>query len=177
MDHEPPVPPEFTREGQETQRLTEMFVEIGQARRTRTDPPPAQRAVFRKLHGVAHGYLERHADLPDAWRVGILQHERLTAWVRFSSDAAPTDADLGTTLGVGIKLFGVPGLNALDETGDTADLIMQNAPRFFVDTAREMVEFTYAGVVQRDYTAYLTAHPRTNDILKAMTAPRGSVLT
>ncbi|GGL00325.1 LodA/GoxA family CTQ-dependent oxidase [Deinococcus radiotolerans] len=177
MDKELPVPPCFNTPDTETQRLTEMFVQIGQARRTRTNPPPAERAVFRKLHGVAHGVLERHADLPEAWRQGLFAHERLDAWMRFSSDAAPTDPDLGSTLGIGLKLFGVPGQNALGEDGGTADLILQNAPRFFVDTARDMVEFTYAGVVQRDYTAFLAAHPTTNDILNAMMAPRGSVLT
>src|SRR3546814_18612793 len=54
---------------------------------------------------------------------------------------------------------------------------MQAASRFFVDDAQQMVEFTYAGVVQRNYNAYLATHKATNDILNAMTAPRGSVLT
>ena len=176
MDKELPVPKCFDT-GDETQRLVEMFVEMGQAKRTRVGPPPAQRAVFRKLHGVAHAVLERRSDIPADWQVGIFAHERLDAWVRFSSDAAPTDADVGTTLGIGIKLFGVPGKNALGERGNTADFIMQNADRFFLDTAQNMVEFTYAGVVQKDYDAYLAKHPKTNDILNAMTAPRGSVLT
>jgi hypothetical protein len=174
---EPRIPECFDTSEAATRRLVEMFVEIAQARRTRNNPPPAQRAVFRKLHGVANGWLERHPSLPEAWRVGIFAHERLDAWIRFSSDAAPTDPDLGTTLGVGIKLFGVVGEKALGGVGDTADLIMQNASRFFVDDAKEMVEFTYAGVVQQDYTTYLAHHPKTNDILNAMTAPRGSVLT
>jgi hypothetical protein len=79
--------------------------------------------------------------------------------------------------GIGVKLFGVPGENALGEVGDTADLIMQNIDRFFVDTAKTMVDFTYAGVVQHDYDSYLAKHPGINDILNAMTAPRGSCLT
>jgi len=40
-------------------------VDIGQARDTALTPPPAERAVFRKLHGVAHARLERHADMPE----------------------------------------------------------------------------------------------------------------
>jgi len=177
MKSELPVPKCFDQPEEATRRLVEMFVEMGQARRTRNNPGPATRAVFRKVHGVAHGYLERSAAIPETWKVGIFGHERLDAWMRFSSDAAPTDADLGTTLGIGLKLFGVPGLNALGEDGNTADLIMQNAARFFVDDAKEMVDFTYAGVVQQDYDAYLATHKVTRDVLNDMTAPRGSVLT
>ncbi|MCY0095744.1 LodA/GoxA family CTQ-dependent oxidase [Hoeflea ulvae] len=177
MEKEPPVPECFETEATSAERLIEMFVEMGQAKRTRVDPPPAQRAVFRKLHGVAHGYLERHDDMPEHMRVGIFAHQRLKAWMRFSSDTGPTSPDLGSTLGIGLKLFGVPGENALGEQGETADLIMQAASRFFVNDAKEMVEFTYAGVVQRNYNAYLARHRETNDILNAMTAPKGSVLT
>ena len=177
MEPELPVPSCFDKPQDATRRLVEMFVEMGQARRTRNNPPPATRAVFRKVHGVAHGYLERATNLPEDWKLGIFAHERLDAWMRFSSDAAPTDADLGTTLGIGIKLFGVPGLKALGENGETADLILQNASRFFVDDAKSMVEFTYAGVVQQNYDAYLAQHRLTRDILNEMTAPRGSVLT
>lgn len=176
MRDELPVPKCYV-ESDETRRLVEMFVDIGQARRTRTGPPPAQRAVFRKLHGVVHARLERRDDMPPEWQLGLFAHERLDAWVRFSSDAAPTDPDLGTTLGIAIKLFGVPGEKAWGGEGHTADLIMQNVDRFFVDTAKQMVDFTYAGVVQKDYPSWLAKHPKTNAILNAMTAPRGSVLT
>jgi len=163
-----PIPPCFDQGGEETQRLVEMFVRMGQAKRIRLGQTPAERAVFRKLHGVAHARFERLETMPKKWRVGIFAHERLKAWLRFSSDASPKDNDLGTTLGVGIKLFGVEGPKALGEGGDTADLIMQNWPVFFVDNAKEMVEFTYAGTVQQDYDTYLAEHPKTNDILNAM---------
>lgn len=177
MEKELPIPKCFDDPADAAARLKEMFVDIGQARDTRLNPPPAQRAVFRKLHGVAHGWLERHGDVPDDWRVGIFAYERLTAWMRFSSDTGPTDPDLGSMCGIGIKLFGVPGENALGETGETADLIMQNIDRFFLDTAKTMVEFTYAGVVQKDYDSYLAKHPDINAVLNAMNAPRGSCLT
>lgn len=177
MDKELPIPKCFDASADASERLTEMFVDIGQARDTALNPPPAQRAVFRKLHGVAHGWLERHADMPDDWRVGIFAHERLDAWMRFSSDTGPTDPDVGSMCGIGLKLFGVDGENALGETGATADLIMQNIDRFFLDTAKTMVEFTYAGVVQHDYNAYLAKHPKINDVLNAMEASRGSCLT
>ncbi|KTW06448.1 hypothetical protein [Sphingomonas sanguinis] len=73
MRKELPTPKFFDKPDQATERLTEMFVDIGQARDTKLNPPSAQRAVFRKLHGVAHGWLERHDDIPEAWRVGIEQ--------------------------------------------------------------------------------------------------------
>lgn len=177
MKKELPTPKCFDKPDQATERLTEMFVDIGQARDTKLNPPPAQRAVFRKLHGVAHGWLERHDDIPEAWRVGIFAHERLEAWMRFSSDTGPTDPDLGSMCGIGLKLFGVNGPNALGEEGATADLIMQNIDRFFLDTAKTMVEFTYAGVVQHDYDAYLAKHPAINAVLGNMNAARGSCLT
>jgi len=177
MKKELPIPKCFDNPADAGKRLTEMFVDIGQARDTKLNPPPAQRAVFRKLHGVAHGWLERREDMPQEWQVGIFAHPRLDAWMRFSSDTGPTDPDLGSMCGIGLKLFGVSGENALGETGDTADLIMQNIDRFFVDTAKTMVEFTYAGVVQHDYNAYLAKHPKINDVLNDMDAARGSCLT
>lgn len=67
------------------------------------------------MHGFAHGRLERHDDMPEAWRVGIFAHERFHAWMRFSSDTGPTDPDLGRMCGIGLKLFGVSGENALGD--------------------------------------------------------------
>lgn len=160
-----------------TARLTEMFVGIAQAKRIKLGQRPAERAVFRKLHGVAHGRLVMDKNIPKELRVGVFNHDCLDAWVRFSSDTAPTSPDLKATTGIGIKLFGVPGHNALGEDGNTADFIMQNYPVFFVDNAKEMEEFTYAGVVEQDYPGYLEKHPKTAAILKQMEKVEGSVLT
>ena len=171
------MPACFGDPDQAAERLVEMFVDIGQARDTALTPPPAERAVFRKLHGVAHARLERHADMPEAWRVGIFAHERLDAWLRFSSDTAPDAPDQGSMCGIGIKLFGLTGDNALGEPGGTADLIMQNIDRFFLDTAATMVDFTFAGVVRKDYASYLADHPAIDRILTDMAAVRGSCLT
>ena len=110
-------------------------------------------------------------------RIGFLSHGPLAAWVRFSSDTSPTSADLLSTVGIGIKLFGVPGRNALGEDSATADLIMQNFPVFFVDDAKEMCAFTYAGVVAGDYPGYLAHHSRTKKILDDMAKVEGSMLT
>jgi hypothetical protein len=171
------VPPCFTKPNQSADRLTELFVDVAQERRIQNGQRPAERAVFRKLHGVAHGRLEMLKRIPKHLRVGVFAHESLDAWVRFSSDTVPASADLKSTLGIGIKLFGVPGPKALGDDGDTCDFIMQNHPVFFVDTAEEMVAFTYAGVVANDYPGYLKEHPETERILNAMAKVEGSVLT
>ena len=68
---EPRIPECFDTRDATTRRLVEMFVEIAQAKRTRNNPPPAERAVFRKLHGVASGRLERHPSLPEHLRLAI----------------------------------------------------------------------------------------------------------
>ena len=159
------------------QRLRELFVQRGQAERIARGQSPAERAVFRKLHGTASARLEVLDSTPPAWRQGIFARDRAEAWVRFSSDASPTSPDLGTTLGVGIKLFGVEQSALLGDEAGTADLVMQNHPVFFVDDLREMVDFTEAGVIEQDYPGYLRSHPRTRRILDAMDRPEGSVLT
>jgi hypothetical protein len=55
---------------------------------------------------------------------------------------------------------------------------MQNFPIFFLDNAKEMCEFTYAGVVESDYPGYLARHKKTARILDEMEKiVEGSVLT
>jgi len=172
-----PIPGCFDSKDQSAERLTEMFVGIGQEDRIKLGQSPAERAVFRKLHGVASGRLVMEHDIPSDLKVGVFVHDSLAAWVRFSSDTAPTSPDLASTVGIGIKLFDVPGPKALGDEGDTADFIMQNFPVFFVDNAQEMCEFTYAGAVERDYPGYLKKHPKTAEILDRMEKVEGSVLT
>lgn len=159
-----------------TERVEEMFVDRVQRQRIERGERPALRTVFQKQHGVASGTFEPRPDLPDDLRVGVFSHGRLPCWVRFSSDTPPTKPDLGSTLGIGIKLFDVPGPKLLGE-GDTADFIMQNYHVFFVDNAEEFCEFTTAGVIDQDYPEYLRHHPRTKFILDAMTKPEASCLT
>ncbi|WAS97368.1 LodA/GoxA family CTQ-dependent oxidase [Nannocystis punicea] len=157
-------------------RLEQMFVEIVQKRRIALGQSPALRPVFRKLHGVVGAKFVVRPGLPPGLAVGVFAGTSYDAWVRFSSDTAPTSADLTSTLGVGIKLFGVPGPKLLGD-GDTHDFLLQNHDVFFVDTAKDMCEFTYAGVVAGDYQPYLDAHPVTARILNEMAKVEGSVLT
>jgi hypothetical protein len=155
--------------------LKRMFVDIVQSRRIKLGPDPAQRPVFLKPHGVAHGRFEVRRDLPESLKIGVFAMSKFPAWVRFSSDTLPTMPDLKTTLGIGIKLFGIPGEKLLGD-GDTHDFI-QNFDVFFVDTARDMCEFTKAGVVEGSYKPYLKSHAVTSEILKEMKKPEASVLS
>ena len=173
-----PIPPCFACVDLEsaTERLVEMFVGIAQQKRIALGQRPAERPVFRKLHGVVHARFEMAPDRP--FRVGVFAYDVLDAWVRFSSDTSPTSPDLGSTLGIGIKVFGVPGPKAYGGDGNTADFVMQNFPIFFLDDAKEMCEFTYAGVVEGDYPGYLARHKKTARILDEMAkVVEGSVLT
>ena len=156
--------------------LKRMFVDIVQGRRIRLGQSPAQRPVFLKPHGIAHGFFEVRQDLPADLKVGVFGPERFRAWVRFSSDTLPSVPDLKTTCGIAIKLFGVPGAKLLGD-GDTQDFILQNHDVFFVDTARDMCEFTKAGVVDGNYAPYLKGHPITDRILKDMKKVEISVLS
>ena len=98
-------------------------------------------------------------------------------WVRFSSDTSPTSTDYKSTCGIGLKLFDVPGKKILGLPDDvTFDFILQNFPVFFVNTARDMCEFTRAGVVGGDFQPYLDKHPETARLLDEMAQPVGSVL-
>lgn len=175
-DHSFDLPPCFDCASEAGARLEQMFVETVQKRRIALGQSPALRPVFRKLHGVIAARFVVRPDLPPELGIGVFAGSSYDAWVRFSSDAAPTNHDLETTLGVAIKLFGVPGQKLLGD-GDTHDFVLQNHDVFFVDTAKDMCEFTYAGVVAGDYQPYLDANPRTAQILKDMAKVEGSLLT
>lgn len=162
-------------QGEATARLKAMFVDVVQQRRIALGERPAMRAVFLKPHGIAYGTFEPAAGLPEELRVGVFGMGRLNAWVRFSSDTQPSNPDLSTTCGVGIKLFGVEGKKLLGD-GDTQDFILQNHDVFFVNNAKEMAEFTTAGVIDHDYDAYINRHPTTKRILDEMAKQVASCL-
>jgi hypothetical protein len=157
--------------------LKTMFVDIVQGRRIAAGQDPAQRPVFLRFHGAARGEFVVRPDLPADLKVGVFARDRFPAWVRFSSDL-PAGPDFKTTVGVGVKLFEVPGRKLLEPETEatTLDFILQNFDVFFVDTAKDMCEFTYAGVVLKDYESYLKKHPKTAQILKDMAQVVPSVL-
>ncbi|GAA2518882.1 hypothetical protein GCM10010423_08850 [Streptomyces levis] len=154
------------------------FVDRRMGQRIAQGQDPVLRPVFTKYHGTARAVLTADPGLPEELSIGFLDAARhrqggLPAWVRFSSDTQPDRPDLRRTLGMGIKLFGVPGPKLLEDEdrADTQDLVLQNHDVFFVDTARDMCEF------QQDPVAYQNAHPETRAILQAMRKPEESALT
>ena len=154
-----------------------MFVEMVQKGRIRAGQCPALRPVFLKPHCVAHGTFQIREELPAQFRKGLFCGEEYPLWARFSSDTLPTRNDYESTLGIGLKLFNTPTPKIFGQADDTTfDFIMQNMDVFFVDTAKDMCEFTKAGVVDGDLASYLDEHPRTTEILDAMAKPVGSAL-
>ena len=151
------------------EHIKQMFVDIAQMNRIKLGSKPAERAVFRKLHGVACGSFQiTSEDLPEKFFQGVFQKgKEYQTWVRFSSDTTPTSPDLNSTCGIGIKLFEVEGKKLLGE-GDTQDFILQNHPVFFVNNSEEMAAFTSAGIIDKNYPAYLESHPITQNILNEM---------
>ena len=159
-----------------TQRLKEMFVEMGQKTKIENGQNPAERAVFRKQHGVAYGTFTVKQDIDPAYRKGIFEADSYECVARFSSDTTPTSPDLHSTLGLGLKLFGVTGPTLMGE-GTTADFIFQNIDRFFARDAQQMCSFTTAGVVDKDYDSYINKHPKLGAILTAMEKVEASCLS
>ncbi|MEP0265677.1 LodA/GoxA family CTQ-dependent oxidase [Dokdonia sp.] len=159
-----------------TQRLKEMFVEMGQKTRIENGQKPAERAVFRKQHGIAYGNFVIKKDIPKEFKVGIFAGDSYECAMRFSSDTSPTSPDLHSTIGVGLKLFGVKGRNLFGQ-GDTADFIFQSIDRFFAKDAQQMCAFTTAGAIDQDYDSYIDKHPELGRILKAMAKEEASCLS
>ncbi|HVI53529.1 MAG TPA: LodA/GoxA family CTQ-dependent oxidase [Luteibacter sp.] len=140
---------------------------------------PAKRAAFIKQHGSAHAVFQVSDDLDERYQVGIFQPgAHYEAWMRFSSDIPDERPDKNSTVGVGIKLFGVPGEKALEEDihVDTLDFVLQNTEVFFAADAMEMAEFKTAAV-NGTLPQWLAEHPETDAILTAMEKPVDSVLT
>lgn len=161
--------------------LKHMFVDQVQYGRIQSGQNPARRPVFPRLHGVAHGRFEVAADLPKKYRVGIFAKSgSFPAWLRFSSDIPDGVPDLKSTVGIGIKLFGVEGekLLAPDTGAPTMDFLLQNINVFFVDNAEEMCSFTKASLTSAEEAdAWLKKHPRTAEILEEMKKVVPSVLS
>jgi hypothetical protein len=158
--------------------LKQLFVDYFQGRGMAAGRDPATRPVFLRLHGVAHGRFVVDPTLPESLRVGLFAQAReYPAWVRFSADVQPGNPDLKGTTGIGIKLFGVEGekLLAPDQRATTHDFILQNHDVFFVDTAKDMCEFTCQSLHGKG-DEYLATHPRTAQVLNDMEKVVDSVL-
>lgn len=156
-----------------------LFVDVAQGGAIASGVRPARRAVFRKTHGVVRARMKLFSDRPSTIRHGIFSGEEYSAWIRFSSDVAPTKSDASQgTVGIGLKLFGVkpPTLAASDQQAPTADLLLQNYDIFFVDTGPDMCTFTDLSLQNRESEWY-ARHPETKTILAEMQKREESVLT
>src|SRR5438105_4197135 len=105
-----------------------LFVDVAQQGDIDTGERPARRAVFRKLHGIAHGVFTLDASRPSAVREGVFAKDgSFHCWVRFSSDVSPdTDDNDNGTNGIAIKIFDFadgPTLASHDPNAGTIDLI------------------------------------------------------
>jgi L-lysine epsilon oxidase-like protein len=159
--------------------LKQLFVDFFQGHSIAAGRDPATRPVFLRLHGAAHGRFLVRPDLPPELQVGVFgQQIEYPAWVRFSSDVQPGQPDLKGTVGIGIKLFevGSEKLSAADRHAVTHDFLLQNFDIFFVDTARDMCEFTCASLNGK-FDEYVAQHPLTGEILDAMSQVVDSALT
>jgi hypothetical protein len=150
--------------------LEQMFVEQVQRGRIEAGQCPARRPVFLRLHGVAHARFEIVDTLAQELQIGVFEPGKVyPAWVRYSSDLPDGRPDLKSTVGIGIKLFEVPGEKVLgpDHHAPTHDFLLQNINVFFVDDAKDMCAFTRASL-DGCGDAWLADHPRTKQILDEM---------
>jgi hypothetical protein len=167
------VPPHSVIEPIEDIRAS--FIDKFQKKRIEDGEKPAERAVFRKQHGVAKGKLTVVDTCPAKFLVGLWAGGPYDVWMRWSSDAPPDVPDQeNNTLGFALKLFGVKGptLATDNPLASTADLIFQNSDIFFVDNAQEM-----AAISSKEETKAFTAvHMRSLLILKEMAKEERSLV-
>ncbi len=160
------------------QCLQHMFVDLVQKGRVAQGQCPVRRPVFLRTHGILKGTLTLVEKVPAAYRVGLWAQSKKShpVYVRYSSDLADGRPDWKSTIGIGIKIFGIPGKKVVSDDGaDTADLLLQNVPNFFVDTARDMCGFTKASL-EGWSDEWIQEHaPKTAELLDQMAKPIRSV--
>lgn len=140
---------------------------------SRPGPPQAtvKRPVFLKPHGCAKARFTVEGDLPEALKVGLFaKGSTHDAWVRSSSDTIPSTPDQGkSTVGFAVKVLNVEGAKILagEEGAGTQDFLTQNHHVFFVDKAKDFLEFTEAAFAGK-LNEYFAAHPVTKKTLDDM---------
>ena len=159
--------------------LQHMFVTMTAKRRVeKLGQCPARRPVFLRTHGIMKGHIEFKSDIPSNLQYGIFANPGKSnpVFVRYSSDLADGRPDWKSTIGIGIKIFDIPGKKIVSDDGaGTADLLLQNVPFFFVDTAKDMCEFTKASFEGWSDEWIQRNAPDTNALLDAMAKPIRSV--
>ena len=158
--------------------LRHMFCDLVQKKRVEEQGQcPARRPVFLRTHGIIKGEFTILDDLPEAYRQGMFAAAGThPVYVRYSSDLADGRPDWMSTIGIGIKVFDVPGEKFVSDDGaNTADFLLQNVPYFFVDTARDMCNFTKASLEGWGDDWIQQNAPKTNELLDNMAKPIRSV--
>ncbi|MBS7253591.1 LodA/GoxA family CTQ-dependent oxidase [Flavobacterium branchiicola] len=158
--------------------LRYMFCELVQAKRVKQGQCPVRRPVFLRTHGIMKGNFVIHENLPKEFRHGMFKKSgNFPAYVRYSSDLSDGRPDWMSTIGIGIKIFGIPGEKVVSDDGaETADLLLQNVPFFFVDNASDMCNFTKASLEGWGDDWVQKNAPQTNELLDKMAKPIRSVL-
>ena len=167
------IPPRSLTEPIEDIRAS--FIDKFQKKRIEHGERPAERAVFRKQHGVAKGRLTVSDTCPAKFRVGLWAGGPYDVWMRWSSDAPPNVPDQkNNTLGFALKLFGVKGptLATDNPLASTADLIFQNSDIFFVNDAHEMAAISS----DEEGEAFTAVHLRSKLILDEMAKEERSLV-
>ncbi len=157
--------------------LEHMFCTMTQERRVVMEGQcPARRPVFLRTHGILKGEIRilDDATIPEDYKHGLFKSpSKHPVYVRYSSDLADGRPDWKSTIGIGIKIFDVdstaPNVKAKNnKKEDTADLLLQNVPNFFVDTAKDMCNFTKASFEGWGDEWIQENAPNTNALLDAL---------
>ena len=124
----------------------------------KTDPPggPAnlsgEPAVRRDTHAKTHACVKAdfqvNSDVPQEFRVGLFANPGASykAWIRFANGLGQLKHDIaGDARAMSVKIMGVKGPKVLADFSDeelfTQDIIMNNAPTFFLDNAEDSKAF------------------------------------
>lgn len=163
--------------------LRHMFCDMVQQKRVAEGQCPVRRPVFLRTHGIIKGEFTILDTIPAELKQGLFATAgRHPVYVRYSSDLADGRPDWLSTIGVGLKVFDVPGSQLApaegespDKEANTADFLFQNVPYFFVDTARAMCEFTKASLEGWGDDWIQQHAPHTTELLNDMAKPIRSV--
>ncbi|WP_452598080.1 LodA/GoxA family CTQ-dependent oxidase [Pontimicrobium sp. MEBiC01747] len=164
--------------------LEHMFCTMTQERRVVMEGQcPARRPVFLRTHGIIEGEINilENDKICNSYKHGIFKNpSKHPVYVRYSSDLADGRPDWKSTIGIGIKIFNIDSTEPAEKgkkakKSDTADLLLQNVPNFFVDTASDMCNFTKASFEGWGNEWIQDNAPNTNQLLNDMAKPIRSV--
>lgn len=158
--------------------LRHMFVDMVQKKRVEEGGQcPVRRPVFLRTHGIMKGTINIDENIPKDLKKGMFEKGgKHPVYVRYSSDLADGRPDWMSTIGIGIKIFDMPGKKIVSDDGtNTADLLLQNVPFFFVDDAKGMCGFTKASLEGWGDEWIQDNSPETGILLDEMAKPIRSV--